>query len=65
MDVRVQPTDGWAVASWLVTHAGAYGISDVHYGGYQWTAPAGTKGWQPDTGAASAASAPGGSILLH
>jgi hypothetical protein len=63
--VRVQPTEGWAVASWLVTHADAYGISDVHYGGYQWAAPAGTKGWQPDTGPASAASATSGSILLH
>ena len=26
------------VASWLVTHAQAYGISDVHYASYQWTA---------------------------
>jgi len=65
VDVRVQPTEGWAVASWLVTHADAYGISDVHYGGYQWAAPAGTKGWQPDTGPASPASATSGSILLH
>jgi len=65
VDVRVQPAQAWAVASWLVTHADAYGISGVHYGGYQWTAPAGTKGWQPDTGPASAASATSGSILLH
>jgi hypothetical protein len=65
LDVRVQPAEAWAVASWLVTHANAYGISDVHYGGYQWTAPAGTKGWQPDTGTASAASVTSGSILLH
>jgi len=63
--VRVQPAEAWTVASWLVTHAQAYGISDMHYGGYQWTAPAGTKGWQPDTGPASAARATSGSILLH
>ncbi len=68
VDVRVQPAEAWAVASWLVTHAETYGISDVHYGGYQWTAPAGTMGWQPDTGPAgpvSATSATSGSILLH
>jgi hypothetical protein len=65
VDVRVRPMEAWAVASWLVTHADAYGISDVRYGGYQWTAPAGTRGWQPDTGPASAASATSGSILLH
>jgi len=65
VDVRVQPTDAWAVASWLVTHAEAYGISDVHYGGYQWTAPTATKGWLPDTGPSSATSATSGSILLH
>jgi len=65
LDVRVQPADAWAVASWLVTHAEAYGISDVRYGGYQWTAPAATKGWRPDTGPPSATSATSGSILLH
>jgi hypothetical protein len=65
VDVRVQPTDAWAVTSWLVTHAEAYGISDVHYGGYQWTAPTATKGWLPDTGRSSATSATSGSILLH
>ena len=65
VDVRVQPTDAWAVTSWLVTHAEAYGISDVHYGGYQWTAPTAIKGWLPDTGPSSATSATSGSILLH
>jgi hypothetical protein len=65
VDVRVQPAQAWAVASWLVSEAAAYGIRDVHYGGYQWTARAGTKGWQPETGTASADSAASGSILLH
>ena len=67
-DVRVQPADGWMVASWLVTHAQAYGISDVHYAGYQWTASAGSRGWQPGTRSGSradAVSATSGSILLH
>ncbi len=44
--VRVsQPASGWAVATWLVTHAGQYGIKSVRYGGYQWTASAGPAGW--------------------
>jgi hypothetical protein len=60
--VRVQPEQAWAVASWLVTHAQTYGISDVHYSGYQWTASDGTRGWRPATGSASTTS---GSILLH
>ena len=68
VDVRVQPADAWTVASWLVTHAQAYGISDVRYAGYQWTASAGSRGWQPDTRSGSragAVSATSGSILLH
>ena len=60
--VRVEPERAWAVASWLVTHAQAYGISDVRYGGYQWTASDGSRGWRPATGSASTTS---GSILLH
>jgi hypothetical protein len=60
--VRVEPQEAWAVASWLVTHAQAYGISDVRYNGYQWTASDGSRGWRPATGSASATS---GSILLH
>jgi hypothetical protein len=60
--VRVEPEQAWAVASWLVTHAQAYGISDVRYNGYQWTASDGSRGWRPATGSASTTS---GSILLH
>jgi hypothetical protein len=46
MLVRVsRPAAGWAVASWLVSHAGSYGIRSVDYQGYQWTAAHGTKGW--------------------
>jgi len=37
---------GWAVASWLVTHAAAYGIRTVTFDGYQWTAASGQGGWR-------------------
>jgi hypothetical protein len=37
--------DGWAVAAWLVSHADAYGISTVRYGGYQWRLTQGSRGW--------------------
>jgi hypothetical protein len=68
VDVRVQSADAWTVASWLVTHAPLYGISDVRYAGYRWTASAGSRGWQPASGTGSradATSATSGSILLH
>jgi hypothetical protein len=40
-----RPAAGWAVATWLVSHAGDYGITAVRFGGYQWTAARGSKGW--------------------
>jgi hypothetical protein len=44
--VRVRgPARGWAVAAWLVSHAGAYGIRHVSYQGYQWMIGHGTSGW--------------------
>ncbi len=73
--VQVQPADAWTVASWLVTHAAAYGLTDVRYDGYQWTAAAGSQGWRRDTSAPPASAGPSGdpdatsttsgSILLH
>jgi hypothetical protein len=50
--VQVRQQAAWAVASWLVTHADSYGISDVRYAGYEWQAAAGSKGWQRDSGSA-------------
>jgi hypothetical protein len=50
---------GWTVAAWLVTHASTYGIHQVRFGGYQWRASAGTKGWVRDAGAP-----PAGTIQL-
>ncbi len=53
-DVAVRhQTAGWAVASWLVTHATAYRISNVLYAGYQWSEAAGSKGWTRDSTAPS------------
>ena len=73
--VQVQPADAWTVASWLVTHAAAYGLADVRYDGYQWTAAAGRQGWRQETRAPPAGAGPSGdpdatratsgSILLH
>lgn len=40
-----RPSAGWAVAAWLVSHAGSYGVRTVRFGGYQWTAAHGHKGW--------------------
>lgn len=45
------PKFGWEVATWLVTHAPSYGIHQVRFGGYQWTAAAGIHGWRRDAGA--------------
>jgi hypothetical protein len=36
---------GWAVATWLVSHAQQYRIDDVRYADYQWTAAHGGQGW--------------------
>jgi hypothetical protein len=46
MEVRVvRPTAGWAVAAWLITHAGGYGITDVRYRGYEWNRAHGLGKW--------------------
>jgi hypothetical protein len=39
---------GWTAASWLVTHAEEYQISEVRYAGYEWKAADGNMGWQRD-----------------
>jgi hypothetical protein len=36
---------GWAIASWLITHANGYRIGTVRFAGYQWTAAGGQHGW--------------------
>jgi hypothetical protein len=47
--VRVRSESaGWAVSAWLVTHASSFGITSVSFGGYQWAATHGQKGWVKD-----------------
>ncbi len=41
---------GWAVANWLVANASSYGITQVRYEGYQWTAGLTETSWQADSG---------------
>jgi len=50
--VRIpRPAGAWAVAAWLVAHAGSYGIRHVSYGGYQWRAGHTAGGWVAVTSA--------------
>jgi hypothetical protein len=37
---------GWTVADWLVANAVSYGITQVSYAGYQWTASLTESSWQ-------------------
>ena len=55
--LQVRPPDtaqGWAVASWLVTHAGQFRLHEVRYDGFQWRAGAGTSGWTQYQGTVAA-----------
>jgi hypothetical protein len=57
LQVRIgQPRFGWEVASWLVTHAAAFHIHQIRYGGFEWRAAASNKGWARDAGAPPAGS---------
>ncbi|HEY6492110.1 MAG TPA: hypothetical protein VIZ43_02475 [Trebonia sp.] len=49
--VTTAPGSGWAVANWLVTNASSYGITQVSYAGYQWTAGLTETSWQTESGA--------------
>ena len=44
--------DGWTAANWLVANASSYGITQVSYGGYQWTAGLNETSWQAESGPA-------------
>jgi hypothetical protein len=53
--VRAPDADiGWAVATWLVTHAGQYRLSGVFFAGFRWSASAG-GGWAKDKAARASA----------
>ena len=43
--LQVKPAAGWTVASWLVANAQQYGLRQVRYAGYVWTAASGSGGW--------------------
>jgi hypothetical protein len=44
---------GWPVADWLVTNASSYGITQVRYKGFRWTAGLTETSWQADPGGAA------------
>ena len=48
--IKATRGDGWAVADWLVSNATSYGITQVSYGGYRWTAGLFETTWQADSG---------------
>jgi hypothetical protein len=50
---NITSAGGWAVANWLVTNASSYGITQVRYDGYEWTASLTETRWQPDSGDAA------------
>jgi hypothetical protein len=49
--ITTGPSAGWAVASWLVTNGISYGITQVSYAGYQWTAGLTETSWQVNSAA--------------
>jgi hypothetical protein len=46
--LHVQRAAGWTVASWLVSHAQAYHLTQIRYAGFSWKAANGNMGWQRD-----------------
>jgi hypothetical protein len=42
------PREGWTVASWAVSHAQEYGLTEIKYAGRHWTAGNGYAGWTAD-----------------
>ena len=51
--VKAPSWSGWAVANWLMANASSYGITQVSYAGYQWTATLTETSWQRDPGASA------------
>lgn len=47
---KVSRAGGWAAANWLVAHASTYGITQVTYAGYRWTASLTETTWQTVSG---------------
>jgi hypothetical protein len=57
MTLHFAPSQGWVVANWVVAHASSYGITQVSYHGYRWTAKLSETSWQADSSAS-----PGGIV---
>jgi hypothetical protein len=55
--------DSWAVAAWLVSHAGDYGIRAVRYHRYLWTIASGDKGWTREPARGRVRAQPGSVVL--
>ena len=51
LTVSAPSGSSWSVANWLVSNASSYGITQVRYAGYQWTAGLTETSWQSDSGA--------------
>jgi hypothetical protein len=51
--VKAPSWSGWAVANWLMANASSYGITQVSYAGYQWTARLTESSWQRDPSASA------------
>ncbi|MCW2915598.1 MAG: hypothetical protein JWN52_3666 [Actinomycetia bacterium] len=54
------PSLGWSVASWAVSHAQGYGLTEVRYAGKRWHADDGFAGWTDDDG-----KAPAGRVIIR
>jgi hypothetical protein len=51
--VKAPKWSGWAVADWLMANASSYGITQVSYAGYHWTAALTESSWQRDPSAST------------
>jgi hypothetical protein len=49
--VSTATASGWPVANWLVANASSYGITQVSYADYQWTAGLTETSWQSNSAA--------------
>jgi hypothetical protein len=50
LEVRVRPGNGWTVAYWLMANASTYGLTEVSYDGWEWSASLHESSWQPVPG---------------
>ena len=50
---------GWTLAAWAVSHAQPYGLTEIRYAGWRWTADRGYAGWSEDD------QAPAGRVIVR